>query len=202
MKLPFGCLRVLVRSSIGLTVLVPQGPLQKIIQRYYPEAKRKTPYEVDRLKEAGLPVPKDALVQKVWISDLYKGPRIRIFEMSIEGPFHDQWPPLSHQGIAGTETNASNLNVEQVLFKFASKAFRRPVKLEEITQYIDYVKDQTAKGVPKDEALKQALTAMLTSPRFLFLDEGGEDGGKKLDEFQLATRLSYTLWCSTRMSVC
>ena len=70
------------------------------------------------------------------ISDLYKGPRIRIFEMSIEGPFHDQWPPLSHQGIAGTETNASNLNVEQVLLKFASKAFRRPVKLEEITQYI------------------------------------------------------------------
>ena len=49
----------------------------------------------------------------------------------------------------------------------------------------------------EDEALKQALTAMLTSPRFLFLDEGGEDGGKELDEFQLATRLSYTLWCST-----
>ena len=180
-------------NGIGAT----KGPLQKIIQRYYPEAKRKTPYEVDRLKEAGLPVPKDALVQKVWISDLYKGPRIRIFEMSIEGPFHDQWPPLSHQGIAGTETNASNLNVEQVLLKFASKAFRNSVKLEEITQYIDYVKDQTAKGVAEDEALKQALTAMLTSPRFLFLDEGGEDGGKQLDEFQLATRLSYTLWCST-----
>ena len=90
-----------------------------------------------------MPVPKDALVQKVWISDLYKGPRIRIFEMSIEAPFHAQWPPLSHQGIAGTETNASNLNVEQVLLKFASKALRRPVKLEEITQYIDYVKDHT-----------------------------------------------------------
>ena len=42
-------------NGIGST----KGPLQKIIQRYYPEAKRKTPYEVDRLKQAGLPVPKD-----------------------------------------------------------------------------------------------------------------------------------------------
>ena len=42
-----------------------KGPLRKIIQRYYPEARRKTAYEVDRLKADGLPVPKDALVQKM-----------------------------------------------------------------------------------------------------------------------------------------
>ncbi len=96
-----------------------KGPLRKIIERYHPEARRKTPYEVDRLKAAGLPVPKDALVQKIWISDLYKGPRVRIFEITIERPLHDQWPPASHRGIAGNETDASKLNVEQVLLKFA-----------------------------------------------------------------------------------
>ena len=105
-----------------------KGPLRKIIQRYHPEARRKTPYEVDRLKAAGLPVPKDALVQKIWISDLYKGPRVRIFEITLEGPLHDQWPPASHRGIAGNETDASKINVEQVLLNFARKAFRRPVK--------------------------------------------------------------------------
>ena len=45
--------------------------------------------------------------------------------------------------------------------------------------------------------MKQVLTAILTSPRFLFLDEGGAKGAKQLDDFQLATRLSYALWCST-----
>ena len=172
-------------------------PLRKIIERYHPEAGRKTPYEVDRLKAAGLPVPKDALVQKIRISDLYKGPRVRVFEIMLEGPLHDQWPPASHWGIVGNETDASKLNVEQVLLKFARKAFRRPVKPQEIAQYIDFFQSQTASGMAANEALKQVLTAILTSPRFLFLDEGGAKGAKQLDDFQLATRLSYALWCST-----
>jgi len=179
-------------NGIGAT----KGPLQKIIKRYHPEARRKKPYEVDRLKEAGLPVPKDALVQKIWISDLYQGPRVRVFEMSIEGPLHEQWPPVSHQGIVGNETDATRLDVQQTLLNFARKAFRRPVKPEEITRYVGYVRSQVASGMAADEALKQALTAILTSPRFLFLDEGGATQGKRLDDFQLASRLSYMLWCS------
>ena len=172
-------------------------PLRKVIQRYHPEARRKTPYEVDRLKEAGLPVPKDALVQKIWISDLYQGPRVRVFEMSIEGPLNDQWPPPSHQGIVGKETDKTRLDVRQILLNFASKAFRRPVQLEEIARYIGFVQNQVASGMAEDEALKQALTAILTSPCFLFLDEGGATKEKQLDDFQLASRLSYALWCST-----
>ncbi|HAH99653.1 MAG TPA: hypothetical protein DCO70_09965 [Verrucomicrobiales bacterium] len=174
-----------------------KGPLRKIIQRYYPEARRKTAYEVDRLKADGLPVPKDALVQKIWVSDLYKGPRVRVFEITLEGPLHDQWPPASHRSIVGYETDASRVNVEQVLLKFARKSFRHPVKLRDIAQYIDFIKSETVSGMATNEALKQALTAILTSPRFLFLDEGGAQGEKQLNDFQLATRLSYALWCST-----
>ncbi|MED6314657.1 MAG: DUF1592 domain-containing protein, partial [Verrucomicrobiota bacterium] len=174
-----------------------KGPLRKIIQRYYPEARRKTAYEVDRLKADGLPVPKDALVQKIWVSDLYKGPRVRVFEITLAGPLHDQWPPASHRSIVGYETDASRVNVEQVLLKFARKSFRHPVKLRDIAQYIDFIKSETVSGMATNEALKQALTAILTSPRLLFLDEGGAQGEKQLNDFQLATRLSYALWCST-----
>ena len=51
-------------------------------------------------------------------------------------------------------------------------------------------------GVSKAEALKQGLTAILTSPRFLFLDEGDPEKKLPLDDHQLASRLSYTLWSS------
>ena len=86
-----------------------------------------------------MPVPKDALVQKIWVSDLYKGPRVRVFEITLEGPLHDQWPPASHRSIVGYETDASRVNVEQVLLKFARKSFRHPVKLRDIAQYIDFI---------------------------------------------------------------
>ena len=180
-------------NGIGST----KGPLQKIIQRYYPEAKRKTPYEVDRLKQAGLPVPKDALVQKIWISDLYKGPRVRVHEIRLEGPLFKQWPPESHRLIVGNETDINRVDLQQVILEFARKAFRRSVNVSEISQYYDYIKSQTASGIALDEAFKQALTAILTSPRFLFLDEGGAMDEKLLDDFQLATRLSFAFWCST-----
>ncbi len=172
-------------------------PLRLIIERYHPEAKRKSRTEVDRLEEAGLPVPRDALVQKVWISDLYQGPRVRIFEMTIEGPLHEQWPPAGHRKIVGTETDAAKVDLEETLLTFAAKAFRRPVKREEIAHHIRFVHDRVAASVDSAEALKQGLTAVLSSPRFLFLDEGDVQRGARLDDFQLATRLSYALWCST-----
>lgn len=180
-------------NGIGST----KRPLRTIVERYHPEARRKSKTAVDKLKEAGLPVPKDALVQKVWISDLYKGPRVRVFEMALEGPLHEQWPPRGHQNIAGRETDAAKLNIEKTLVAFAAKAFRRPVKKEEIAHHIRFVQDRVDSGTPSAEALKQGLTAILSSPRFLFIEEGDARRGVRLDDFQLATRLSYALWCST-----
>ena len=89
------------------------------------------------------------------------------------------------------------MDQQQVILEFARKAFRRSVNVSEISQYYDYIKSQTASGIALDEAFKQALTAILTSPRFLFLDEGGAMDEKLLDDFQLATRLSLAFWCST-----
>lgn len=170
--------------------------LRIISEQYHTEAIRKSQTKVDQLRAQGLPVPDDALVQKVWISDVYQGPRVRVFEMTIEGPLNETWPPKSHQNIAGSSTDVSKINVAELLSSFASKAFRRPVQLNEIKHYVDYVRSEMKSGVRKTDAIKQGLSAILTSPRFLFLDEGDSSVAGPLDDYQLANRLSYTLWSS------
>ena len=173
-----------------------KGPLRKLTERYHTEAIRKTQDIVDRLKEQGLPVPKDALVQKVYISDVYQGPRIRVFEISVEGPLHKEWPPRGHQNAVGNELNAEDVDVSSMIQSFASKAFRRPVQLEEVVHYVDYIKEKISGGESAEEAIHKGLAAILTSPRFLFIDEGDPQKGGPLDSFQFASRLSYALWSS------
>lgn len=200
------------RMVIDETVWMPAGSLpfvhwingpgaskrimRVLTEKYHPEAERRSQTKVDRLREQGVKVSEDALVQKVWISDLYQGPRVRLYGLTVEGPLFDQWPPVGHQNIVGRPTDPRPLNVAQVLTAFAGKAFRRPVPQREVTHQIEFVRRQMSAGVRKVEALKQGLTAILTSPRFLFLDEGDPAKSGPLDDYQLASRLSYALWSS------
>ena len=200
------------RMVIDETVWMPAGSLpfvhwingpgaskrimRVLTEKYHPEADRRSQTKIDRLREQGVRVGEDALVQKVWISDLYQGPRVRLYGLTIEGPLIEQWPPKGHRNIVGQETDPRSLNIANVLTAFASKAFRRPVTRSEVAHQIAFVRQQMSAGVSKAEALKQGLTAILTSPRFLFLDEGDPEKKLPLDDHQLASRLSYTLWSS------
>ena len=51
-----------------------------------------------------------------------------------------------------------------------------------------------------EQAVIETLAAVLSSPRFLYLvqsDRSPTKAHRTLDEFELATRLSMFLWCST-----
>jgi hypothetical protein len=78
----------------------------------------------------------------------------------------------------------------------ATRAWRRPVEQQEIQHHIDFVHASIAAGEPQAEALIAGFSALLTSPHFLFLDEGNADRRQKLTPYQLASRLSYFLWSS------
>lgn len=171
-------------------------PMRLLTERYHPEALRKSQTRVDQLREQGLAVAKDELVQRVYISDVYQGPRIRVYEMSMTGPLHEEWPPAGHRRLFGLETDADRIDIEAALIRFAGLAFRRPVDRESVAHQIDFVQKRKASGVSSEEAIKLALTAMLASPRFLFLDEGRSKVGEALDPWQMASRLSYALWSS------
>ena len=71
-------------------------------------------------------------------------------------------------------------------------AFRRPASEELVRPYLGLVRSRLDQGYSCADALQVALKGVLCSPHFLFL----ENQPGRLDDFALATRLSYFLWSS------
>ena len=90
----------------------------------------------------------------------------------------------------------------ELLTKFATKAFRRPVDRETVNRLTDLAEQvYKAPGKTFEAGIAHAMVAVLASPRFLFREEGleaptGPNGFARVDEYALASRLSYFLWSS------
>lgn len=87
----------------------------------------------------------------------------------------------------------------QVLEHFATQAFRRPVKLNELAQLMSLYRHAIERGDSFEPAVFYAMQAILISPHFLFLVEEPNLSPypKPISDYELATRLSYFLWGST-----
>ena len=83
-------------------------------------------------------------------------------------------------------------DAKRLLTSFLSRAYRRPATAGEIAVATSLVARRMKQGEPFEEAVRVACTAALCSPEFLFL--GGPPG--TLDDWHLASRLSYFLWDS------
>ncbi|MFT5127161.1 MAG: hypothetical protein ACI8W8_000762 [Rhodothermales bacterium] len=80
--------------------------------------------------------------------------------------------------------------MNRAISRFAERAFRRPVTKAQLQPYLDLARAAAAEK--KGQALHIAYRAILCSPRFLTLIE--KPG--KLDDYAIASRLSYALWNS------
>ncbi len=88
--------------------------------------------------------------------------------------------------------------VRESLRSFLTRAFRRPVEDAVLDHYTDYVVQRIESGGSFTDSMKAAASAALASPRFLYLYEhaGTADTTERLDDFELASRLSFFLWGS------
>jgi len=77
-----------------------------------------------------------------------------------------------------------------VLRDFAARAFRRPVSSADFERFVKLACTRLDDGLTFEDALQVAFRAVITSPRFLFLEEPPG----RLDDWALACRLSYFLW--------
>jgi hypothetical protein len=82
---------------------------------------------------------------------------------------------------------------ENLLTRFATRAFRRPVDKAVLKPYVDMVQRSLREGDDLATALRVGYRAILCSPRFLYFTEAPGE----LDDFALATRLSYFLTGTT-----
>jgi mono/diheme cytochrome c family protein len=87
-----------------------------------------------------------------------------------------------------------------LLQQFASKAYRRPTTTPEVDRLVKLVEAAESRGEKWEAGLQLALQAVLVSPKFLFRieldDRPSTPQAHPIDEFQLASRLSYFLWSS------
>jgi hypothetical protein len=84
------------------------------------------------------------------------------------------------------------------LLAFAEKAYRRPLQTREKTDLRTLYDAIRKKGAAHDEAFRGVLARVLVAPAFLFRIEQaprGRDPGP-VNDWELATRLSYFLWSS------
>ena len=117
----------------------------------------------------------------------------------FEGPL-DMVPP-SHKRLLACSAEASQPDqAREILQRFISRAYRRPATTAEVDRLVAVVTRSLAEGVSWEVSMQRAMLTTLVSPKFLFrleLDDRPESpDSRPLDEFQLASRISYFLWSS------
>ena len=86
--------------------------------------------------------------------------------------------------------------VAEYLQRFAERAWRRPVKKEELERYLQSYRTEREASEKMADAYRVALQGVLTSRHFIYLVEGDKVARERLTEPELASRLSYFLWSS------
>ena len=83
------------------------------------------------------------------------------------------------------------------LRRFAERAWRRSVTDPEIERFVGFINSELEAGESFRAAYRSALSGILVSRRFLNLEEGETNMKRnQVDDFELASRLSYFLWSS------
>ena len=146
----------------------------------------------------------------------YKGAGIAVRWVEVEGPTHEQWPPYSttnllkdiklkklkdkqwdqrrieHIQYELVVGKSPRKQLERIIGWLAPRAFRRPLREGEGTPFVELGLKALEDGRTFESAIRVSLRAAMASPNFLFMSS---DPGP-LDDFSLASRLSYFLWTS------
>jgi hypothetical protein len=72
--------------------------------------------------------------------------------------------------------------------------FRGPLAEHEVAPFLELTEKVRKEGGDFKDGLRAVVEAMLQAPRFIYRMEFGNEGKGGLNEYELATRLSYTIW--------
>ena len=100
------------------------------------------------------------------------------------------WPQLFEEP---KEKDRTNKIINERLNHFLTRAFRRPVDLATLNRYSSHATELIKSGSSFLDAMKETVSAILASPRFLYLYNSESKNSK---DYELATRLSFFLWGS------
>ncbi len=132
---------------------------------------------------------------------------IRISSVVVQGPTDpENWPLTKNYDRFFTRDEPPQSNddrhayARELLAKFATKAFRRPADDKTLDRFVSFAeKTYQQPGKRFEDGIARAMVAVLASPRFLYRIEqnigpSSTTAHPLVDEFTLASRLSYFLW--------
>ncbi|QDU45954.1 hypothetical protein Mal52_44510 [Symmachiella dynata] len=151
-----------------------------------------------------------------FLNDYYKpkheDPKLRgdrnlyICNVAIQGPIETtpQELPETHKRLVFCDLSEGEDPLKcahAILDQFISRAFRRPATEDEIKNFMRLGYKIIEDGGTSEQALRVVFKAILISPQFLFRIEFNEASEKDeqdraLNDYELASRLSYWLWSS------
>ena len=145
------------------------------------------PRDLSKLKPIP-PLPADKAFSKMPKALLH------FISADVTGPYYESWPPKNefyNTYYEDLKDQEPHKQYQQFIRKLAIKLFRRPVTDSELTRFFDVAKKRYETNENVLDAVQSALTIMLCSPNFLYKEEGDS---LDLDEYAIASRLSYFLW--------
>lgn len=126
-----------------------------------------------------------------------EAPRVVLHSLEFESPVADVWPPPHHTRIlfeSPLRESEPGKYAYEVIRRFMTRAFRRPVAQDEVDHYYNVYKIYDEEFDTLEEAMRETLTMVLISPQFLY--HTVIDSSAATKPYELASRLSYFLWGS------
>ena len=145
----------------------------------------------------------DDFVQTLTDKEAYSDKKNKFLNMiKFIGPFPAQVEKASRKKILICDpASGGPACVDRILSSLARRAYRRPVTRAEVAALARFVGIAKAEGLSAEQGVQLAIQAMLVSPHFLFRVERDlypADPARtyRLNDLELASRLSYFLWSS------
>jgi hypothetical protein len=125
--------------------------------------------------------------------------KLYVEHLALEGPL-DTRPASQRRLLAATQGKPQAQQTREALTRFLRRAYRRTATPDEVDRSVKLVEKALAAGEKWESAMQLAMQAALCSPKFLFRveldDRPTNPQARPIDEFHLASRLSYFLWSS------
>lgn len=170
--------------DIPLSEIYPRNPVRKTVE--LGTRKMTNPSEYIRLRNTSYSQSAD----------------IHFDYVEVSAPVYDQWPPASHSAVFfdSEKSDDENTYAREIVSRFMTRSWRRTVTDAEVDLKMAYFNKIRPTCEDFQETVIEVLATVLSSPRFLYLvrtNQSTEEAQHRIDEFELATRLSMFLWCST-----
>ncbi len=168
---------------------------------------KKHPIEVTRRLEPGAHRLELTLTPLMPIEEKRHECDLLVESIALSGPLAPEhwvrpknYDRFFHEGDAPGDPEGRRRYAARIIDRFGTRAFRRPLDLATRERLVSIAEARWSQpGETFESGIAQSIVALLASPRFLFraettLPANPGDAFPLIDEWSLASRLSYLLW--------